>query len=257
MTDAPGPLRSRREPPPLRPVSVISRTELSPRLLRLTLQGDGLRDLTVTEPAASIRLLVPTPGTDELVLPTWNGNEFLLPDGSRPALRTFTPLRLDQSAGRVEVEIVRHPGGAVSGWAEAVGPGAPAAISGPGSGYAVPGDADHLIVLGDETALPAITQLLDATAGGLPVEAHVEIAVATAKLDLPVTWHVAAPGAPPGAALVGVITARTELADGTHVWAAGEAAAMQAIRTHLFQTLGVPRTRAVVRGYWKPARPPR
>jgi NADPH-dependent ferric siderophore reductase len=35
------------------------------------------------------------------------------------------------------------------------------------------------------------------------------------------------------------------------VWAAGEAAAMQRIRRHLFEHLGVPRSHAVVRGYWK------
>ncbi|MEM9606254.1 MAG: siderophore-interacting protein [Actinomycetota bacterium] len=253
MSGAPRALRTRKEPPPLRQVTVIERVELSPRLLRLTLEGEGLRDLLVTEPAASIRLLVPTPGTDELVIPTWNGNEFLLPDGNRPALRTFTPLRVDNDAGRLDIEVVRHPGGAVSSWAETVGRGAPAAISGPGSGYEIPDDADRLLVLGDETAIPAVSQLLDA-AGHLDVEAHVEVVRGDAQLDLGVTWHVTEAEAAPGASLVEVVTALTELPDGTYVWAAGEAASMQAIRTHLFQTLGVPRGRTAIRGYWKPPR---
>ena len=31
-------------------------------------------------------------------MPAWNGNEFLLPDGRRPAIRTFTPRRVDPDA---------------------------------------------------------------------------------------------------------------------------------------------------------------
>jgi NADPH-dependent ferric siderophore reductase len=38
------------------------------------------------------------------------------------------------------------------------------------------------------------------------------------------------------------------------VWAAGEAAAMQRLRRHLFDERGVPRSAAVVRGYWKRGR---
>ncbi len=252
--------RVRREPPPLRPVTVVERAELSPRLLRLTLAGSGLSDLVVDEPAASVRLLVPSPGTDELVIPEWNGNEFLLPDGARPALRTFTPLRVDNDAGRLDLEIVRHPGGAVSDWAERVEPGAPAAISGPGSGYAYPTSAEHLIVLADETALPAALQLAAEAPASLSLAIHVEVISDDAVIDVDrrdgdsIGWHVTEPGATPGGRLVDAVRSLDEVPDGTHLWAAGEASAMHAIRTHLFDTLGIERKRATVRGYWKPAR---
>lgn len=260
MSDATTRLRTRREPPPLRPVTVVAHEVRSPRLLRLTFEGEGLRDLIVDEPAASIRVLVPSPGTDELVLPTWNGNEFLLEDGSRPALRTFTPLRVDNAAGRLDIEVVRHPGGAVSTWAETAGPGSPAAISGPGSGFTLPEGTDRLLVLADETAHPAAGQLMTDLPAEIALEVHIEAVSADAVVELPdrpgasVTWHVAEASAAPGAQLVAVAEALSDLADGTHVWAAGEAASVQAIRTHLFQGLGLARTRATARGYWKPAR---
>jgi NADPH-dependent ferric siderophore reductase len=38
------------------------------------------------------------------------------------------------------------------------------------------------------------------------------------------------------------------------VWVAGEAAAVQRIRKHLFDTVGIGRERTVVRGYWKHGR---
>ncbi len=252
--------RLRREPPPLLPVVVLDRVELSPRLLRLTFAGEGLRSLVVDEPAASVRLLVPTPATGDLVIPEWDGNEFLLPDGGRPALRTFTPLRVDNDAGRLDLEIVRHPGGAVSGWAESVEPGAPAAISGPGSGYSFPDDANRLLVLADETALPAAAQLARMAPATTSLAIHVEAVSEDAVIDIDrregdsVEWHVTEPGAVPGGRLVDVVRSFDAFPAGTDVWAAGEASAMHAIRTHLFDTVGLDRARATVRGYWKPAR---
>jgi NADPH-dependent ferric siderophore reductase len=51
------------------------------RMVRVTFSGPDMAGLTVEQPAASVRLLVPPPGAQQLVVPTWNGNEFLMPDG--------------------------------------------------------------------------------------------------------------------------------------------------------------------------------
>ena len=68
-----------------------------------------------------------------------------------------------------------------------------------------------------------------------------------------VQWWDLAPGAPPGDAL-GAAVRDVELADGTRVWAAGEAAAVQRIRRHLFDDRGLSRAETSVRGYWKHGR---
>src|SRR5687768_15346574 len=91
--------RTRREPPRFRALEVLRVERRTPRLLRVTFASPDLDGLAVPEPAASVRLLLPSPGTAELVMPAWNGNEFLLPDGRRPTLRTFTPRRVDLEAG--------------------------------------------------------------------------------------------------------------------------------------------------------------
>src|SRR4029077_14850902 len=80
--------RLRREPPRFRPVRVVHVEPVTPRMVRITLGGDELEGFTVDQPAASVRLLLPSPGIAELVMPVWNGNEFLLPDDSRPIIRT-------------------------------------------------------------------------------------------------------------------------------------------------------------------------
>lgn len=251
--------RIRREPPPLLTVTVADRIEVSPRLIRLTLSGTGAARLAAPGIAASIRLLIPAPPHHELVIPAWNGNEFLLPDGERPILRTFTPLRHDPDAATLDIEIVRHPGGAVSGWAETARPGAVAAISGPARGYEPDPATARLVAFADETAQPALSQVLESLAPHVVVDAHVEtepggVAIHPARPTETITHSVRRPGDPPGSSLVAAVHDLTSADDGLRVWAAGEAASMQAIRTHLHGSLGVPRSHTNIRGYWKPAR---
>lgn len=240
------------------PVEVIARDEVTPRLLRLTLEGDGIHEMHA-DPAASVRLLVPSPGSTELVMPTWDGNEFLLPGGERPALRTFTPLAADRP-DRLDLGIVRHVGGVVSEWAEHVAVGAPAALSGPGRGFEWPDETTTFHLLGDETAVPAIGQLLTVLPRAAAITVHAEVEAQHAIRPLPdhpdvtVEWLLRDPTAPPGARLVAAATALPEIDPATHVWAAGEAASMQAIRKHLFDERELARFQATIRGYWKPER---
>ena len=259
MTETSSTGRIRREPPTYRRVAVAGVTPLTPRLVRVTVGGPELDGLVIEQPAASVRLLLPAPGSSELVMPTWHGNEFLLPDGSRPTIRTLTPLRLDSTTQELDLEIVVHGGGAASAWAQAARPGDKAAISGPGRGYPIDADASGFVLGGDESAIPAIGQLLEMLPADKPVHVIVEVADPAARLELPkhpaatVDWYDLPAGAPPGDALVPAIIS-TELAPGARIWAAGEAAAMQRIRRHLLDERNLPRSETWIRGYWKSGR---
>ncbi len=251
--------RLRREPPPFRSLRVVGTADLGPRLRRVTLSGPDLVGFPVPLPAASVRLLVPSSGTDELVIPAWTGNEFLFPDGSRPPIRTFTPRRVDPAAGELDVDVVLHDGGVASEWARAVEPGAAAAISGPGRGYAVDPDASTFLLAGDESALPAIAQLLELLPAGATVQVHVEVAAPEGRSALPrhpgatVAWHDLTDPTDPGSAMVAAVQA-APITDAARIWVAGEAASVQRVRRHLFEERGIPRARCTVRGYWKRGR---
>lgn len=251
--------RVRREPPHFRRAEVRRVERVTPRMTRVHLTGPELDGFSVEEPAASVRLLLPPPGTTELVMPDWNGNEFLLPNGRRPAIRTFTPVRVDPGSSTLDLEIVVHGAGVASRWVQAAKPGAAVAISGPGRGYAVDPDAAAYVLAGDETAVPAMCQLLEVLPTDRPVQVLVEIARPDARLALPahpectVEWHLLAPGQPPGDALVAAVVG-ADLPAGARLWVAGEAAAVQRIRRHLFQERGLSRAEATVRGYWKHGR---
>lgn len=252
-------LRTRREPPRYRRVSLRRAARISPHLVRVTLGGPELDGFRADEPAASVRLLLPAPGADALVMPAWNGNEFLLADGRRPTIRTFTPRRVDPEALELDLDVVIHPDGAASAWAERAETGASVAVSGPGRGYPVDEGAPAFLLIGDESAIPAITQMLEALPSATPVRVHIEVASPDARIDLPrhpeatVAWSDLPAGGASGDTLVEAVR-RADLVPGSQVWAAGEAAAMQRIRRHLFEERGLDRSQATVRGYWKHGR---
>ena len=243
----------RRPPPDFRIGAVVAAEPVTPRLRRVTLAGEALVGFPVPEPAASLRLLLPEPAG--LVLPTWTGNEFLLPDGRRPVLRTFTPVAVDPTAGRITIDVVLHGAGPAADWAAHARPGDPVAVSGPGRGWTPPPGARSFVLGGDESAVPALRQVLAALPADATASVVVEVDHPDARHDLGapdarIEWLVRPADANRGDALVAAITAHPDAPD-TAWWVAGEAATVQRIRVALFRERGVDRARASVRGYWK------
>ena len=250
--------RIRREPSRYRRVVVRSINALTPHMLRIVLGGDELDGFSIAAPASSVRLLLPPPGSTELVMVTWTGNQFELPDGSRPPIRTFTPRHFDADSNELTLDVVLHDHGAATDWARAAAPGDEVAVSGPGRSDDLHPDARSHLLVGDESAMPAIAQLLEWIPADRTVDAHIEIRSADARIALPqrsnttVTWHEAADAAAPGDAMTDALMAVTDLAD--DIWVAGEAAAVQRLRKYLFDERGRDRSGVTARGYWKMGR---
>lgn len=246
----------RREPPAFRRVHVVRVERLTSRMTGITVSGPDLTGFAVEQPAASVRLLIPAPGSVELVVPEWKGNEFLLPDGSRPAIRTLTPRRVSTQPLELDLDVVIAHRGILADWARNASAGNPAAVSGPGRGYEIDREAREFVLAGDETAIPAIGQLLEQLPDHTQVTVLVEAGNRTAEMELPphpgatVEWIRARAGEPPAMTLAERFES-LDIPAGARLWAAGEAAAMQRIRRHVFGVLGLARSRATVRGYWK------
>jgi NADPH-dependent ferric siderophore reductase len=251
--------RVRRAPPPFRQGVVAAIEPRTPHLVRVTLRGAELAEFESPAPAGGVRLLLPDAPGAELVIPVWNGNAFFHVDGRRPVIRTLTPLRHDGAAGELDLDVVLHGEGPLSTWAATASPGDPAAVSGPSRGYTIDPTAPRFVLAGDESAIPAIGQLVAAIPDAVPTTVIIEVAHPDARVALPERaeieqrWVGRAADAVPGDALVAAVM-ETELELEARVWAAGEAAAMQRIRRHLFETLGISRRHATVRGYWKHGR---
>lgn len=225
---------------------------------RIVFGGDELDGFAIEAPASSVRLLLPPDGAGAIAMPSWTGNQWESPNGERAPIRTFTPRYFDADRSELTLDIVLHDVGAASDWARAATVGDVTAISGPGRSEELDAGARSFLLAGDESALPAIGQLIEAIPHDTEVAVHVEVAQPDARIDLPdhprttITWYDAELDAAPGTAMAAAVTSVDELPDA--VWIAGEAAAVQRLRTHLFDERDRSRSGVTARGYWKHGR---
>lgn len=82
------------------------------------------------------------------------------PKEPRPISRVYTVRRWDEQAGELDIDFVKHGTGVATVWAYRCQEGDTVHVAGPASSMAPP-SADWLLVVGDDTALPAIARLLD------------------------------------------------------------------------------------------------
>lgn len=107
--------------------------------------------------------------------------------------------------------------------------------------------AQRYLLIGDETALPAIARFAEELTPGLEAQAVVEIADEAERQDLPipVTW-VHREG---GEDLLTTLRAMEFPTEGTVAWVAGEAGAVRRVRMHLRRDRGLDTVHAT--GYWR------
>lgn len=189
--------------PILARVSVRSVERLSPSFARIELAGADLDGFGNDGPSLDqrIKLLFPAESgvLPDLSADDWYTEWLALPDEERPRMRTYT-IRSVEGEGiekRLYVDFVLHPGahGPGSDWAGAAKPGDEILVAGPklGEPYGgiewLPGDATRLLLVGDETAVPAIVSILES----LPADA-----TGSAFLEVPVADDVQKVSAPEG-----------------------------------------------------------
>jgi NADPH-dependent ferric siderophore reductase len=188
-------------------VTVRSVERTSPSFVRIELGGADLADFGVDGPLYDqrIKLLFPgSAGLPVLSASTWWTDYLALPEETRGAIRTYTiaGVRGHGAGTTLLVDFVLHPGahGPGSGWAERAAVGDELLAVVPRRGVAgggiefEPGAAERLLLVGDETALPAIGQILRELPPGPRGAVFVEVPCAEDICDLPapegieVTW---------------------------------------------------------------------
>jgi NADPH-dependent ferric siderophore reductase len=245
---------------------VVSVSRITPRLVSVSLGGDGLAGFRIEAPTSHIKVFLPAPGQVTPVLPEYTPDGPVWPEeDDRPAVRTYTPRRFDEANGTLEVQFVLHGVGPASEWAEHVSVGDQLAIGGPGGRFSLDPTVERWWIAGDESAIPAVGTLLDALPASIIAEVHLEVAGPEDEIELPtaakatVTWHHRRVPDAWGEELydaasgdAGPLTgAPNDAADSTRVWVACEAAAMRRIRRYLTAERHMPVSSLVTRGYWR------
>lgn len=230
----------------------------TPHLVRLVLGGEELTGLPVGEYTDHyVKLVFPPPGVTYPEPVDLAAIRRDLPPQQWPRLRAYTLRAWDPLAGELTIDIVHHGDAGVGGpWAARLCPGDPVMFVGPGGAYAPSPDADWHLLVGDESALPAIAAALERLPVDAPAKVFVEVADAVDEQPLPspgaveLTW-LHRGDRPVGEALVAAVTALDFPPGDVHAFVHGEATFVRELRRLLRVERAVPRERLSISGYWR------
>ncbi len=243
-----------RHPLHYRDLQVLRVSALSTRMRRITLGGAALAGFHSPAPDDHVRLVFPAPGALAPVAPVADEHGLHFADGvPRPAMRDYTPRRC--SDGELELDFVLHGDGPAATWAAQAAPGMRIGVAGPRGSHRVGPGFDGYVLIGDETALPALGRWLETLPAAAPVLCLVEVedAAEHTALAVPpgrqVQWLHRCDGPPD--ALLRALRAAAWPAGDCFCWIACESAQMRALRRHVIDERGQPRQWLSASGYWK------
>lgn len=288
-------------------VTVAAVTRLSPSFVRVTLTGPDLDELADNGYDQRVKLLLPAADGGFAHLAEgagsagWYTDWRLLPAEARPPIRTYTVRGVRPGLREVDIDMVLHgDSGPASRFASGAQVGDVAMLMGPNSRY----DGRHgglefrppathvgpTLLVGDETAVPAVLSIIDRLPADAFGEAVLEVPDAGDITDVPVptgfriTWLVRGQGTESGlpagvrdaverigvAALAGPQEVPGDgsvdgeplwdvpedaRASGLYAWLAGESSVITGLRRYLVRERGVDRRGVAFMGYWKAGRP--
>lgn len=247
----------------VRRLRVLRSGRPSPGVISLTVGGEALQGFVSAAFDDHLKLMLPPQPGAPLVLPELRDGRPAWPEGlrpeQRPVMRDYTPRHFDPISLELDLEFAVHGAGPAADWALHARPGDEVGIGGPKGSWVVPPGHDAYVLVGDESALPAIARRLEELPAQARVTVLVEVAQAAdqrglsspARVDL--RWLVRADAAP-GERLLQAVRELPLPPGHTYLWAAGEGRTMAAVREH-WLALGQPASLMRVAAYWKQGLP--
>ncbi|MGW2237478.1 siderophore-interacting protein [Streptomyces sp. NPDC001759] len=248
----------------------VTRTRrLGPSLVRVTFTGEDLAQCLSHGLDQSLSLFVPHPGQSAPVVPLDLGDGWWqawreLPDDVRAVMRSYTLRALRHDPDEIDIDFVLHtPAGPASAWAARAVAGDDVLILGPAIAdnrairFRPPEDSDLTVLWGDESALPAVSSVLESLPPGTPARVWLEVRDAGNIQDLPtaadaeITWLVRDDDECSPLALDALRAARLPSAERPYVWIAGESGCVKELRRHFVRERGIDRRRVTFVGYWR------
>ena len=213
---------------------------LTPKMVRVDFTSPELEGVVSAAPDDHIKLFLPDPKA---------------PDGR--CMRDYTPRAFDAARGVLTIDFALHESGPATDWARAAKVGDTLEIGGPRGSAVVPDDFDFYLLVGDETALPAIARRLEELRASVPVTAVVVVDDASEEIpiqtqtDLRMIWvHRAGQHVDDGTLLHYALTTWRAPAGEGYVWIGAEARTARRLRNYMLEDRGHPRAWVKAAGYW-------
>lgn len=224
--------------PAPRTLEVIDNKSITPNMRRITLGGIQMQDFPKDQESAYIKLL------------------FNQANSERPLMRTYT-IRAQRDT-EIDVDFVVHGHtGIASQWALEAQIGDTISIGGPGPAKLITPDADWFLLVGDMTALPAISvnlEKLPADATGYAVieiasEADKQALIKPAGIDI--IWVINDAVSATHSPLLECVQTLPWSSGQPSVWAACEFHSMRQLRDYFKKTREVQKSHLYISSYWK------
>jgi NADPH-dependent ferric siderophore reductase len=224
---------------------IVSATAmLSPRMRRVVFTSPALADFESSAHDDHVKL-------------------FFAPDdpAAAPSARDFTPRSFDCAQQTLAVDFVLHAHGPAASWARAARVGHTLEIGGPRGSTIVPDDFDWYLLVGDESALPAIGRRVEELRANVPVTTVVAIADAdeqqsfTTAADWRPRWvHRNQESGDDSVALVRALEQLDPGRGDGFVWVAAETAVARAVRRYMVESRHHPAAWLKAAAYWTSGR---
>ncbi|MDC0767771.1 siderophore-interacting protein [Streptomyces sp. HD] len=249
-------LRSARKPRKPHSAQVVRTQRLTPHMQRVVLGGEGLAEFmadTCTDHYVKILfspegVSYPEPFDLERIREE-------MPREQWPVTRTYTVRAWDPEHRELTLDFVLHGDEGLAGpWAMRTQPGDLVRFMGPGGAYAPDPDADWHLLVGDESALPAIARTLESLPAGATAYAFVEVSGPEEEQkidsDVEVIWlHRGSRRV--GDALIEAVRSLDFPEGRMQAFVHGEAHFVKELRHMLRVERGVPREDLSISGYWR------
>ena len=255
-------------------LSVIRTERLSEHWMRVTLGGGEIEKFRPMGFDQWFRLFLPIGGDAGLDRVPAKANKMFgylkflrIPDGERPVMRNYSVRAYRpataESGAEIDVDFVLHgsaadgTAGPASRWAETCAPGEHVLIIDEGLTFNPQRGTDRVVLVGDETALPAIASICASLPADATGTAIVEVPSDEDALEflhplgIDVVWIVRPESVAPGTLALARL-AETALPEAPfHAYAAGEQSLAAGVRKHLVGERGVDKNAVSFCGYWK------
>ncbi|WP_280401787.1 siderophore-interacting protein [Nocardia carnea] len=248
---------------------VCRTARLTPDMVRITLTATDPAALTDAGADQFAKLFFPLPGQDRPAVPppvdetagvmSWYRQYLAMPDEIRPPMRTYTIRALRPALGELDIDFVLHPdaAGPASGWAAAAAPGHEIGLLCPPRAlYRPPHEAAWQLLVGDETAIPAIGAIIERLAPDTVLRAYIEVAGRDHEHDFTTRGHSRVVWVPRGTrrrgdAVLEAVRAAEFPEGAAYAWISGEAGLVKSVRRHLVRDRGIDKHAVTFTGYWR------
>ena len=233
-----------------RKLEVLRVTDITPKMRRITLHGPDLTGFISLGTDDHVKLIFATTPEEQAALDSFVPGA--PSDGPKPVMRDYTPRRYDSASGELDIDFVLHGDGPAASWAEQAEPGQFLHIAGPRGSMIVPDIFDSYLLIGDETALPAIARRLETLPAHRNALVVVEVAdqgeqqVFDSQAQVDVIWIVR------GEQNLLDVTRRLEMPEGKlYAWVATESGLSRKLRRVLLDEFGLEEEFVKAAGYWR------